>query len=52
MNQINKAETPIKIGATLSIADYYLPHYLSSYLTNNDALLCNSKIQNQLLKCY
>lgn len=39
MNQINKVETPIKIGATLSIADYYLPHYLSSYLTNNDELL-------------
>lgn len=39
INQIKKVETPIKIGATLSIADYYLPHYLSSFLSNNDELL-------------
>ena len=39
INQIKKVETPIKIGATLSIADYYLPYYLSSYLLNHDDLL-------------
>lgn len=39
INQIKKIETPIKIGATLSIADYYLPPYLSSYLANNDELV-------------
>lgn len=39
INQIKKVETPIKIGATLSIADYYLPHYLSAYLSNYDELL-------------
>jgi DNA-binding transcriptional LysR family regulator len=39
INQIKKVETPIKIGATLSIADYYLPNYLSSYLSNYDELL-------------
>lgn len=38
INQIKKIETPIKIGATLSIADYYLPSYLSSYLAGNDEL--------------
>lgn len=32
IDQLNKVEAPIKIGATLSIADYYLPAYLSSYL--------------------
>lgn len=30
--QMAKVETPIKVGATLSIADYYLPPYLSTYL--------------------
>lgn len=39
INQLKKAETPIKIGATLSIADYYLPPYLSSYLNHYDDLL-------------
>lgn len=39
INQIKKIETPIKIGATLSIADYYLPPYLSSYLAGNDELI-------------
>lgn len=39
VNQIKKVETPIKIGATLSIADYYLPPYLSSYLSNHDELI-------------
>lgn len=39
INQIMKVETPIKIGATLSIADYYLPHYISSYLRHNDELI-------------
>ena len=39
INQIKKVETPIKIGATLSIADYYLPPYLSSYLAGNDELI-------------
>lgn len=39
INQIKKVETPIKIGATLSIADYYLPPFLSSYLSYNDELI-------------
>ena len=38
VNQMKKVETPIKIGATLSIADYYLPYYLSSYLNNYDEI--------------
>ncbi len=38
INQIKKVETPIKIGATLSVADYYLPPYLSSYLVHYDEL--------------
>lgn len=38
INQIKKVETPIKIGATLSIADYYLPPYLSYYLEHYDEL--------------
>lgn len=38
INQIKKVESPIRIGATLSIADYYLPSYLSSYLGNYDEL--------------
>lgn len=39
IDQIKKVETPIKIGATLSIADYYLPPYLSSYLSNHSELI-------------
>ncbi len=39
IGQIKKIETPIKIGATLSVADYYLPSYLSSYLARNDELV-------------
>lgn len=39
INQIKKVETPMKIDATLSIADYYLPPYLSSYLGDYDELL-------------
>ena len=39
INQMKKVETPIKIGATLSIADYYLPPYLSPYLLDHDELL-------------
>jgi len=39
INQMEKAETPIKIGATLSIADYYLPSYLSSYISNNEEMI-------------
>lgn len=39
INQINKVKTPIKIGATLSVADYYLPSYLSQYLSHYDDLL-------------
>ena len=35
---MNKVRTPIKIGATLSIADYYLPKYLSSYLNQYDEI--------------
>ncbi|WP_440895473.1 LysR family transcriptional regulator [Amphibacillus sp. Q70] len=39
IDQIKKVETPIKIGATLSIADYYLPTYLSNYLSHHNELL-------------
>lgn len=39
INQIKKVEIPIKIGATLSIADYYLPPFLSSYLSHNDEVI-------------
>jgi len=39
IGQIKKIETPIKIGATLSVADYYLPSYLSSYLACNGELV-------------
>lgn len=39
INQLKKVETPMKIGATLSIADYYLPPYLSSYLESYDELV-------------
>lgn len=31
-SQLNKVALPLTIGATLSIADYYLPHILSNYL--------------------
>lgn len=31
-SQLYKAALPLTIGATLSIADYYLPHILSDYL--------------------
>ncbi|MFY9286108.1 MAG: LysR family transcriptional regulator [Tissierellaceae bacterium] len=37
--QMKKVATPIKIGATLSIADYYLPNYLSAYLNHHDGLI-------------
>ena len=36
-NQIKKVKTPIKIGATLSVADYYLPDYLIHYLRTQEA---------------
>ncbi|BAM46668.1 LysR family transcriptional regulator [Amphibacillus xylanus] len=39
IDQLKKYETPIKIGATLSIADYYLPPYLSKYIKNYDELI-------------
>lgn len=39
INQMKKVETPIKIGATLSIADYYLSSYLNSYLLQYDDIL-------------
>lgn len=39
INQMNKIADPIKIGATLSIADYYLPSYLSSYIKNNAEMI-------------
>lgn len=34
-SQLYKAIIPLKIGATLSIADYYLPQILSQYLTTS-----------------
>ncbi len=33
LNKLNRVSQPIRIGATLSIADYYLAHYLNHYLT-------------------
>lgn len=39
INQIEKVKTPLKIGATLSIADYYLPAYLSTYIGHYDELI-------------
>jgi DNA-binding transcriptional LysR family regulator len=36
VSRIQSIETPLKIGATLSIADYYLPSYLSSFMANHD----------------
>lgn len=32
IRQIGKLQSPIRIGATLSIADYYLPDYIAGYL--------------------
>lgn len=32
LNKLNRVSQPIRIGATLSIADYYLEHYLDHYL--------------------
>lgn len=53
ISQIKKVETPMKIGATLSIADYYLPPYLSAYLTQYDELLSvtvkNTKLIMEML---
>lgn len=37
--QMKKLDTPLKIGATLSIADYYLPKYLSPYFERREDLL-------------
>lgn len=37
--QMRKMDIPLKVGATLSIADYYLPGYLSAYLDQSDSLL-------------
>lgn len=39
INQVSKVKSPIKIGATLSIADYYLPTYLSHYIHEYDDLV-------------
>ena len=33
VKKLNRVSQPIRIGATLSIADYYLPHYLNQYVT-------------------
>ena len=53
ISQIKKVETPMKIGATLSIADYYLPPYLSAYLGQYDELLSvtvkNTKLIMEML---
>lgn len=38
INRLKSIETPLKIGATLSIADYYLPSYLNSYISNYNEL--------------
>lgn len=38
INRLKNIETPLKIGATLSIADYYLPPYLNSYMAKSNEL--------------
>lgn len=38
VQQMKKVKTPMKVGATLSIADYYLPAYISSYLAGHEEL--------------
>jgi DNA-binding transcriptional LysR family regulator len=38
INTLKSIETPLKIGATLSIADYYLPSYLNFYMLNQEEL--------------
>lgn len=39
INQLKKVKTPIKIGSTLSIADYYLPPYLSYYMSKSEEII-------------
>ncbi|MEG0276564.1 MAG: LysR family transcriptional regulator [Coprobacillus sp.] len=34
-SQLYKVSLPLTVGSTLSIADYYLPHILGSYLTHS-----------------
>ena len=46
INQMQKVESPIKIGATLSIADYYLPPYLSEYLKCSENELISVTVKN------
>lgn len=39
INRLKNIEPPLKIGATLSIADYYLPSYLNSYISKTNELV-------------
>ncbi|WP_312810746.1 LysR family transcriptional regulator [Sedimentibacter sp.] len=38
IGRLKSIETPLKVGATLSIADYYLPSYLNLYMGNSNEL--------------
>lgn len=38
VNRIQNIKAPLKVGATLSIADYYLPSYINSYMRNTNEL--------------
>lgn len=38
INRLKSVEPPHKVGATLSIADYYLPSYINSYMSNSNEL--------------
>lgn len=39
IRQLHKLRSPVRLGATLSIADYYLPPYLSSFIRSSGELL-------------
>lgn len=38
INRLKNIETPLKVGATLSIADYYLPPYINTYMKKHSEL--------------
>ena len=38
IDRLKSIEAPLKVGATLSIADYYLPSYLNLYMGNSNEL--------------
>ncbi|APZ49621.1 hypothetical protein BW721_08100 [Jeotgalibaca sp. PTS2502] len=49
IDQIKRVETSIKIGSTLSIADYYLPDYLSAYLSDSDEVISVSVKNTEMI---